>query len=899
MNPTFSNCPGDITAVAPPMKTEANVLWLAPTATDNSGSTPTVDVDITTSLGPVNFLQRIPPIWFQEGQYTVTYTASDQEGNRATCDFSIHVQVTRCSQLGTPANGKTTPDPCGVLRGSRCDFSCDSGYNRVGADASTCQDDGSWTNPSPTCEVVYCSSLSAPPNTAMSGCYGTSSEPYGKVCHFDCNAGYTIKRGSRSRQCLADGSWSGTELECEVETCSGLPIPPDGAISPSTCTSQSNYGTVCHLSCDVGYRTSGPTEQTCNPGGQWSDQGKPTTCIDTQPPTFTNCPPDQTVYAGSGETSATVTWTVPTATDNSGVTPTVTRVEGDGPGSTFAEGAHSIKYTAVDSAGRNSDCSFRITVKAVYCSTLNAPPSGRITCNQNDRRYGTTCQFQCNLGYQLVGNHTSSCEKDSYNVGFWTSSAPTCEIVTCHSLNTPAHGIKSGCNNAQEDYNTVCTFYCNKGYSPKTSIKRTCQQNGTWSGSSLTCTIDTCTALSPIQRGAINPSLCTSSPAYNDVCTYSCETGYTLVGSRINKCLDGGRWQNNNSVSCQDITKPVFHGCPSDIYVTADGGEGSVNVTWTPPTATDSTGNAPAVTSTGLKTIFDEGSHHVIYTAEDAAGNIAKCQFTVVVTVHRCRSLPPPAFGQFVSTCNNLRGSSCSMECHTGYRLTGSAIRTCVVTNNGTASYWDGVETKCEIFRCSPLSRPSHGTITPTACTVQPVAGTHCTFNCLSGFELQNGINATECNATGHWSPSASSTPSCRDIQPPVFTSCPSDVFLEPGAGLGTVLVNWDKPTATDNTAVTITVSPNGTEPPSVFSVGTHVVTYIATDSAGLAATCSFSVIIRDNEEPNITCPSDIEQQTSSPPVAVSWVDPIASQSKALSTSTTVGTAVTLLYNSK
>ncbi|XP_035679050.1 sushi, von Willebrand factor type A, EGF and pentraxin domain-containing protein 1-like [Branchiostoma floridae] len=93
-DPIFPNCPSDITAVAPSQKTDAEVSWLVPVATDNSGSTPTVDVDITTSLGPVNFLQRTPPIWFPEGQYTVTYTATDQGGNRATCDFSIHVQGT-------------------------------------------------------------------------------------------------------------------------------------------------------------------------------------------------------------------------------------------------------------------------------------------------------------------------------------------------------------------------------------------------------------------------------------------------------------------------------------------------------------------------------------------------------------------------------------------------------------------------------------------------------------------------------------------------------------------------------------------------------------------------------------------------------------------------------------
>ncbi|XP_035673138.1 sushi repeat-containing protein SRPX2-like [Branchiostoma floridae] len=278
----------------------------------------------------------------------------------------------------------------------------------------------------------------------------------------------------------------------------------------------------------------------------------------------------------------------------------------------------------------------------------------------------------------------------------------------------------------------------------------------------------------------------------------------------------------------------------------------------------------------GVKTVFTEGSHHVIYTAEDGAGNRAKCQFTVMVTVHRCKALPPPSFGQFIHTCNNLEGSSCSMECHMGYRLTGSATRTCVVTNNGTTSYWDGVETKCDIYRCSPLPKPTHGTLTPTSCSGQPVAGTQCSFHCESGFEMQNGINTTLCNATGHWSPSVSSTPSCKDVQPPVFTSCPSDVYREPAAGLGTVLVNWDKPTVIDNTAVSIAVSPNGTEPPTVFSVGTHIITYTATDSAGLTATCSFMVNIRDNEKPNITCPNDVEVKTSTVPVEVTWALPVA-----------------------
>lgn len=39
---------------------------------------------------------------------------------------------------------------------------------------------------------------------------------YGKTCHHSCNGGYNLK-GNRERECLANGTWSGTEPTCEKD----------------------------------------------------------------------------------------------------------------------------------------------------------------------------------------------------------------------------------------------------------------------------------------------------------------------------------------------------------------------------------------------------------------------------------------------------------------------------------------------------------------------------------------------------------------------------------------------------------------------------------------------------------------------------------------------------------
>ena len=55
-----------------------------------------------------------------------------------------------------------------------------------------------------------------------------------------------------------------------------------------------------------------------------------------------------------------VMWTEPTATDNSGMTPTVT--QSHQPGDSFLVGTTQVTYTFTDIAGNEAMCSFTVTI---------------------------------------------------------------------------------------------------------------------------------------------------------------------------------------------------------------------------------------------------------------------------------------------------------------------------------------------------------------------------------------------------------------------------------------------------------------------------------------------------------------------------------------------------------
>src|SRR5262249_3899023 len=85
---------------------------------------------------------------------------------------------------------------------------------------------------------------------------------------------------------------------------------------------------------------------------------------------------------------------------------------------------------------------------------------------------------------------------------------------------------------------------------------------------------------------------------------------------------------------------------------------------------------------------------------------------------------------------------------------------------------------------------------------------------------------------------------------------CPTNLLLVADAGRCSRSNVLFTVTATDNCAVTNLVStpPSG----STFPVGVTTVTNTPTDASGNRSTCTFTVTVRDTQNPVITCPANL-----------------------------------------
>ncbi|WP_324719455.1 HYR domain-containing protein [Salinimicrobium sp. HB62] len=99
-DPVFTNCPSEeIIVVNDVGQCGAIVNYSEPTATDDSGA-----VDIVRTDGPA------PGEFFAVGTTTVTYTATDDAGNSASCSFTITVTDDEAPKITCPPNVVETAD---------------------------------------------------------------------------------------------------------------------------------------------------------------------------------------------------------------------------------------------------------------------------------------------------------------------------------------------------------------------------------------------------------------------------------------------------------------------------------------------------------------------------------------------------------------------------------------------------------------------------------------------------------------------------------------------------------------------------------------------------------------------------------------------------------------------
>ncbi|XP_072032242.1 hyalin-like isoform X2 [Amphiura filiformis] len=859
--PSFTYCPTDITAYAPEGTTSTSVFWTTPEAIDDSNS---VSYTRTHESGAI----------FSVGATPVLYTAYDPTGNSASCLFTVTVLET------IPIVDSTSPT-----------FTYCPNDITAYAPEGTTSTSVSWTTPEATDDSGTISYTRTHESGAIftvgaTPVLYTAYDPTGNSASCLFTVTVIVNQRPVTSNCPSSQTLSAdTGLTTTTATWTEPTFSDElGNIVPTT---NIQPGATFPLGTTVISYTA--TDLT-------GLEGLCTFEIivqDTEKPQISNCPSDVTSMAASGTTSATVTWTAPTATDNDAVASLVSNYNSP---STFPIGVRNIVYVASDPSGNFRQCIFKATVTETQLpvfvnfptdQTVNAA-TGQATAVVTWAEPSVTYPFQpapivtsnyepgdvFPIGITTVTyraeDSLGGVTTDEFNVRVLDTQNP--EITSCP--NDITSFVASGSSSTTVTWtaptatdNDAITSLVSNYDSPATFavggfsvVYVTTDPSGNTAECSFQVTIietqaptfvnfpaDQVVNTSPGQPTAIVtwtvPSVTyTFEPAPIVTSNYEPGDVFTLGATTVTYRAEdsfGVVTTDEFIIRVIDEENPQIINCPSDITVYVAPGLTSATVTWTPPTATDNDMIVSLISNYNTPREFQIGSKEVVYVATDPAGNFDDCTFVIIVTERQ-----PPAFVNFPSVrlANNSPG-----------------LGTGIVTwTEPTVSY--------------------SGNTAPTVVTSHqsgdtfPIGETTVTYTAVDSYGL-----VTEQDFTVR----------IIDNEAPTIENCPSPVSAyAPANSVNTV--TWTAPTATDNSGSVNVISNNDSG--DEFPIGVHLVTYIAIDDYNNQVSCTFVLSVREDTPPLL---SNLPPSTHSvlndpgqPGAVVTWDQPTATDDRSVPTIT-------------
>jgi hypothetical protein len=596
------------------------------------------------------------------------------------------------------------------------------------------------------------------------------------------------------------------------------------------------------------------------------------TCAsDTTRPVFRNCPVNISLTTTGA--NAVATWTPPTATDNC-TTPSV--ISNFSSGQTFPIGTTTVIYTARDARNNTSECRFNVVVNFVdTCLNDTIRPVFRnCPASTNWTTTGMTA-----LVTWTAPTVTDNCSTPSVSSNFSSGSNFPLGVTTVIYTARDVRG-----NTAECRFNITVTTTDSCINDTTRPVFRNCPANisltttglntiATWTAPTVTDNCSTPSVTVNIPSGA-SFAIGSTSIVYTarDAKGNTAECRFTVTVTPLNGCSN-------------DREKPIFIGCPLPILQTTT--NTSAIVRWTAPTVTDNC-STPSVTSnfTSGQT-FPVGTSTVVYTARDAVGNTATCQFSITLTR---RTLSAGVCTQFqVENTNNICG--CPERQWTPYVLQ-------VNKPNGCPDFYKADQVTFEIFGDStarlkgvfrtlqwrPIyvdmfwSKTNERKPRFEACQADSTAADNWQYfgaaqgtirfddqhpvnlfhrsqlqvgvgangqnrDLLGGsalFETDNGIRGSFNFVLQNRQVTTCPAACVSDTTKPFFTNCPQNVTQL--ASDFPVQVNWSAPFVDD-----ICSSPNlavNYLPNTGFQAGSTTVIYTARDASGNQAECRFDVTI-------------------------------------------------------
>ncbi len=587
---------------------------------------------------------------------------------------------------------------------------------------------------------------------------------------------------------------------------------------------------------------------------------------DTELPVISNCPSTISLNNDAGNCSAIATWTSPTANDNCGI---LSFTSNHNMGESFLVGTTSVTYTATDIHSNVKNCTFNVIVTDIELPLISNCPS-QITINNETGHCSAAASWNeptatdnCDV-FSLSGNHNSG---DVFPVG---NTLVTYTVTDIHNnINTCSFEITISDIEIPEISN------CPEAINLNTDVGQ-CSAVATWIPPTA---VDNCGILT----FTVNHNSGETFPVGSTTVTYTA----TDIHSNIVTCgFDVNITENENP----EIT------CPVNMVVTGDPNECNAVVNYA-ATATD---NCPGTTisySPENGSRLNAGVTTVTATATDASGNHDVCTFNVFVSF-------PFTFDYNIETLEEC--SEVTITWHGGCpdwnvnivlgNLDLYVVQEYVAVNvpNSGSITWTlppDVPAGNYLFYIEEVSRTTNylygpafiihntppnvstqditvsldatGNATITAdqidngsndiCGIDHMTVTPNTFNCGNVGENTVTLSVTDLN--GNIVDGTATVTVIDDINPVI--TCPSNSSQSADAGMCSKVVTYSAIASDNCSGTSISYSPASG---SVFNVGTSTVTVIATDASFNTNQCVFQVTITDDENPIISCPSNITQ---------------------------------------
>lgn len=140
----------------------------------------------------------------------IQFTCGNNYGMRNWVpDWLSDCVIVDCGSFNPIENGLVS-FPEGYINGSLSYHSCQSDFELVGSNTSKCQMNGEWSI-KPICRRYQCE----PPVEVLNSTNTTTNNlKVGSEMTFECITG-NVLLGSKTRRCLANGSWDGAPTDCK------------------------------------------------------------------------------------------------------------------------------------------------------------------------------------------------------------------------------------------------------------------------------------------------------------------------------------------------------------------------------------------------------------------------------------------------------------------------------------------------------------------------------------------------------------------------------------------------------------------------------------------------------------------------------------------------------------